>query len=186
MLPDDKYPWPRSVAKPKGLIRYKRANYTQEIAVTNDRDRITPVHRSKLVSKWHQSGGMEGVAGYHSDVYKLIPVGGWIGVTNIDVWNGSNFQKNRGWTRSYPDGTTFYDILSKDGEVFEARERRKENGTWKSRVVFKDENHRPAGYAGLAVSCASCHDEAGSGGYATGLVPGGDTVLSDPFEALER
>ncbi len=174
------------MAKPIGLVRYRRAQYTQEIAVTNNVDRITPVHRSKLESKWHQSGGMEGISGYHSDVYKFVPAGMRVGIANIQVWNGSNFQPNRGWTRSYPDGTVFFDVLSKDGEVFEARERRKENGNWKSRVVFKDEAHRPTGYKGLTVSCASCHDEAGSGNYGVGLVPGGDTVLSDGFDALER
>ncbi len=179
-------PWPKGLEKVSGLKRYAPARMTQEIAVTNDRDRITPVPIEGLEDKYHQSGGMLGVKGWRSDLYKLVPGGNpksWIG--DIAVFNGSNNQNNRGYIRSYPDGTVFFDVLSKDGQVFEARKAEKKNGSFRRSVVFRDEKHYPEGYAGLKMTCASCHDEAGSGGYAVGLAPGGDTVLSDPIPQLE-
>lgn len=181
-------PWPMSVAKPEGLQRYKRAQYTQEIAVTNDRDRITPVHRLALDPKWHQSGGMEGVTAYRSDLYRLFPFEPRAYVGNIGVLNSfGHIQQNRGWRREFPDGTRFDDVLSntETGKVFEHRMATKSAGVWTRKVIFRDEAHRPAGYVGLTQTCSSCHDAAGSGGYAVGLVPGSDTVLSFPFSALE-
>lgn len=182
-------PWPKLLEFPEGMQRYRRANWTQEIAVTNERDRITPVHRLNLERKWHQSGGMDGVAGYRSDLYRLAPSEPRTFVGNIGVLNSfGHVQHNRGWRREYADGTRFDDVLSntETGKVFEHRTAQKKGGTWTRRVLFSDEAERPKGYAGLSQSCSSCHDQAGSGGYATGLVPGGDTILSDPFSALEQ
>lgn len=180
-------PWPKELPFPDGLVRYTRAEWSQSIYVLSGYgDRIDPVHRSRLKAKWHQSGGMEGISGYRSDVYKMVPVPPKVYVGNIKVWNGVSFQSNRGWKREYPSGTMFIDALSKDGEPFEIRQRVKEDGKWRSSVIYVNEAARPKGYAGLKQSCSSCHDSAGSGGYATGLVPGGDETLSDPFAALER
>jgi cytochrome c len=66
--------------------------------------------------------------------------------------------------------------------MFEHRVRSKDSGRWYSRIEYVDEAARPDGYTGLKVSCASCHSEAGTGKYNDGLVPGGDTVLSDPLD----
>jgi hypothetical protein len=128
---------------------------------------------------------MEGIKGWKSDLYRYVPYepDHWIG--DISVLNSfNNFQKNRGHLRSYPDGTEFHDVLSKDDVVFEHRIREKVNGKWESYVAYKNVDARPEGYTGLTQSCASCHEKAGTGGYAVGLVPGGDTVLSDPFGGL--
>jgi hypothetical protein len=170
------------------MQRYKRASMTQAIAVTNGRDSITPVPRLRLPdARWHQSGGMLGIKEFRSDLYRYLPDDPKVWVGNIDVWNGSNFQQNRGWKVEYPNGSKFMDVLSTDsGKVFEVRQRLKADGKWQSSVVFEDKQARPRGYAGLTVSCNSCHREAGSGGYAVGLVPGGDGVLSVGFTALEK
>lgn len=185
-------PWPKVLEFIEGMKRYKRASYTQEIAVTNDRDRITPVHRTQLENKdWMQSGGMIGIEGYRSDLYRNSVaqngVESWIG--NISVKNSLGyFQENRGWVALYPEGARFWDVLSntKTGNVFEIRQRLKEEGRWRNSVIFTDEKERPAGYTGLTKSCVSCHSQAGSGGYATGLVPGADQTLSIGFKALEK
>ncbi len=179
-------PWPEGIPFIKGLVRYSPAQYTQEIAVTDNRDRISKVHRSRIDDqhKWGQPGGMFGVKGWKSTLYKYIPEGGQQWVGNIAVWSGSNFQMNRGWKRAYPNGTIFVDVLSKDGVIFEKRIREKQNGSWEQYVSFKNTAARPSGYNGLKQRCAFCHndrDGPGTGGYATGLVPGGDLTISDPL-----
>lgn len=171
---------------PAGAVEYRSDGWTQEIAVTNGFDRITPVPISHLEAKWHGSGGLVGLRGWKSKKYRVIPEGKKVAtwIDNIQVLNSSGYyQPNRGIKRAYPDGTEFHDILTNDtGEIFEHRVRKKENGQWESSVEYSDEKARPPGYRGLKVSCNSCHNEAGTGGYATGLVPGGDTVLSDPLD----
>jgi hypothetical protein len=75
------------------------------------------------------------------------------------------------------------DVLSYEGKVFEHRIAEKgDDGEWSRRVIFKDVDARPPGYNGLTKACTSCHnrsDGPGTGGYATGMVPGSDTVVSE-------
>lgn len=165
-------------------VRYQPTSWTQEIAVTDGRDRITPVPISRLEGKWQASGGLLGIKGWVSEKFKYVPSGGYHWVGDIAVLNGFNsYQNNRGIKRSYPDGTVFHDVLRNDaGVVFEHRVRSKAGGMWRSEVVHRDAAARPAGYTGLKVSCASCHSMAGTGTYASGLVPGGDTILSAPLD----
>lgn len=165
-------------------VRFASTKWTQEIAVTNSRDRITQVPIAGLEAKWHVSGGMVGVKGWTSDKYKYLPTAAAYWVGNINVLNSLGYhQQNRGIRRAYPDGTEFHDVLRNDaGIVFEHRVRKKDNGLWASQVIYRDLEARPIGYYGLTQSCASCHSEAGTGKYAAGLVPGGDTVLSDPLD----
>lgn len=170
---------------PAGAVRYQSTSYTQEIAVTNGRDRITPVPISRLESKWHGSGGLVGLRGWYSEKFKYLPAPATHWVGDIAVLNGFNsYQNNRGIKRLYADGTEFHDVLrnADTGAVFEHRRRSKRDGFWHSEVVHRDVAARPAGYTGLKVTCASCHGQAGSGNYAAGLVPGGDGVLGDPLE----
>lgn len=179
--------WPSPMEYPKGAVKYKSDGWTQTIYILTDnagrRDRIDYAPISGLAIKWHQSGGMDGIKGFHSDKYRLLPSPAVYRIDDIQVLNSFGYyQANRGIVRSYPSGTRFDDVLSYKGKVFEHRMREKVDGVWKSRTLFKDEKARPPGYTGLTVSCASCHDEAGTGGYAVGLVPGGDTVLSDPLD----
>lgn len=185
-------PWPIDLKKPEGFIRYRRAKRTQEIAVTNDRDRITPVPRTVLEAKYHQSGGMQGLR-FRSDVYKLASVKPRVYVGDIAVLNSfGSYQNNRGWRRDYPAGAAFMDVLSNvdTGEVFEVRKLEKHGPRpedWYAFVDYENPDERPTGYTGkIGVSCGSCHGHAGTGPYAAGLVIGGDMILSDPFPALER
>lgn len=171
---------------PKRAVEYVPSSLTQEIAVTNGFDRISPVPISHLEAKWHVSGGLLGIRGWRSRKYHVIPEGKYVEkfIGTIYVKNSfGSFQPNRGLMRRYPDGMEFHDVLSNDkGEVFEHRVRRKEDGKWESSIEYENVAARPPGYTGLKVTCASCHNQAGTGGYATGLVPGGDGVLSDPLD----
>lgn len=175
---------------PIGTISYTSTTVTQSISVLDERDNIVPVSIRNLEDKrWHQPGGLDGVdpTSYRSDKYRYVPnqsrIRTWIG--NIGVRNSLGYiQQNRGIIRDYPTGTRFDEVLinTETGKIFEQRTRQKGNDGWQSTITFKDETSRPHGYTGLKVSCSSCHNEAGTGGYAVGLVPGGDTVLSDPLD----
>ncbi len=176
----------------RGLVRYQPAQFTQEIAVTNDRDRISKVHRTWLNDqhKWATPGGLYKVNGWKSDLYKYMPEEPKTWVGNIAVWNGSNFQNNRGWKRSYAPRSLFVDVLSYQGKVFETRiAEKRTDGTWDRYVATKDISARPPGYHGLKMKCAMCHnkiDGPGTGGYAVGLILGSDEIVSDTFPALEN
>ncbi len=182
-------PWPKEVAKIDGLVHYAPSRYTQRIFNRGEGPQgtslIQPVDRASLPdARWHQSGGMLGLEGWRSDLYKYVPERMLHERKTISVENSSgDFQTEWSWQRSYPDGTVFMDVLSNQasGKVFSHRVRTKNNGQWKSREVYRDEAEYPVGYVGLKQSCSSCHDETGTGGYAVGLVPGGDTVFSDPL-----
>lgn len=168
------------------MERYDRAEYTQAIAVSNNRDSITPVPRTSLDAVWQVPGGLEGVQGWTSELYRFI-AGGQTWVGNIGVLNSFGYiQQNRGWQRQYKDGTYFADLLSTDKGVFEIRVAEKNDGVWERYIAYKNGDARPEGYTGLRQACSACHSQAGTGGYSRGLVPGGDTVISDPFHAMEN
>lgn len=187
--------WPVTIAKIEGLERYAPAKYTQSIVTRNNAPAIDAVHRSALSMEWQVPGGMEGVSGWSSDLYRYVPEGWqrqW--TARLPVLNSfGNFQYELGWTRAYPDGTVFMDVLSnaETGKVFEARIAEKNNGAWDRYVAYRDAGQYPAGYEGLKRSCASCHEGGhakapGTGGYGTALISGSDGIYSDPFPALER
>lgn len=181
-------PWPEDVPFIRGLVSYQPAKLTQisfdrELSGIRGRALIQPVSRYVLPAKWHQPGGLQGVSGWRSDLYKLAGARNWRGPTSVpEVYPPVTFQ------RTYEDGSLFVDVLSnaESGKVFEARAREKTGGEWHSYVFFRDKRNRPAGYAGLNQSCVSCHGEAGTGAYGSGYVLGGDTVLSDPIPYLEN
>lgn len=172
-----------------GGERYKPAKYTQEIAVTDGRDRISPVPRSQTEPIWHQPGGMQGVTGWRSDLFKFAPSPQTF-IADISVRNEFGyFQPNRGYVRRYQAGTWFADVLSNavTGKPFEVRVIEKQaDGTWDRYVAFKSVKDRPQGYTGLQFTCAACHSRfPASGNYAGPLVPGSDGVFSDPVPELE-
>lgn len=175
--------WLSPEPMPKGMVRFVPSTTTQRIDITDGRYTIDEVPITSLEEKWQVSGGMVGIEGWHSDKYKLIPgeVKTWVG--DIPVWVGTNFQTLRGIKRLYPEGTRFDDVLSNDkGDVFAHRVRRKVNGKWKSEVLYVNDEARPQGFTKLGQSCSSCHEKAGTGNYGEGLIPGGDTILSDPLD----
>lgn len=180
-------PWPKTISR-EGFERYVPARYTQSIATRDNAPAIDAVHRSNLKMEWQVPGGMEGVDGWSSDLYRYVPKGWqreW--TAHLPVLNSfGNFQTELGWTRAYPDGTVFMDVLSNEGKVFEARIAEKQEGKWERYVAYRDTASYPSGYTGLTKTCASCHQQAGTGGYGVGLVPGADTIISDPFPALEK
>lgn len=186
-------PWPVTLAFPKGFERYRRARMTQEIAVTNNQDRITPIPRESVNGgKWARSGGMMAFPAVRSDLYRFYPEQPTVFMANIPVLNSfGSFQHNRGWWREFATGTAFMDVLSLDGRVFEVRKRSKLATGWESDVIFEAPEARPVGYNGkIGQSCASCHEGGhgnapGSGPYAGGLVPGSDSIYSVPFDRLE-
>lgn len=189
---------------PEGAVKFDGTKYTQSIfiLVANGRDntRIDPFPIKNMEDKrWHQPGGMLGVKGWRVEKFRYLPPNAkaktWIGMIEVENSIKTGRQKpdgtpehykqhNQGLQREYPVGTRFDEVLrnADSGKVFEHRVRfKKEDGKWSSTVDYKDEDARPVGYNGLKVSCSSCHLEAGTGKYADGLVPGGDTVLSDPL-----
>lgn len=185
---------------PKAATRYSSAKWTQAISVLftggSDIDIIKPVKIAEMEDKrWHQAGGMQGIKGWSAERYRLVPAAVTYRVEDIEIDNSiptgvtkpdgtpETFrQKNRGITLVYPNGTRFDELLYNGKKLFEHRTREKIDGKWESKVAYKDEDARPEGYTGLKVNCSSCHSEAGTGKYNDGLVPGGDTVLSDPLD----
>lgn len=194
-LPDDDASasgrWPKSLVFFKGMVRYRSAKFTQAIYTLNNGPAIDPVERKYLKQEWQVPGGMEGVHGWKSDLYKFIPEGWQREWQNrLPVKNSfGNYQYELGYTRAYPDGTFFVDALSNEhGKPFEVRVREKQNGQWQSYIAWKDVSERPAGYAGLTKRCNECHNPIngpGSGEYGVAMVSGADTVFSDPFPQLE-
>lgn len=138
--------------------------------------------------KWTTPGGLLGVRGWRAERFKLVPGKVAYRVGSVLVRNRFGvMQQEERLERSYPDGSRFDEVLINDktGRVFEHRVRRKEGGAWKSFTAHDDPSEYPAGYTGLTMSCASCHSKEPAGDvaeYSKGLVPGGDTVISDPID----
>lgn len=164
---------------PLDAVEYKSAAYTQSLYRLNDRPTLELV--KSVDKKWRTSGGL-GDAIFTSRKYRsgprptyklaLVPVKNSLGF----------FQNEQGLTRTYSSGARFDDVLyNSDGVVFEHRVREKRE-KWESRVEYRDVAAYPKGYTGLQETCASCHNQAGTGGYGVGLVPGGDTVISEPMD----
>lgn len=173
---------------PEDSVKYASDGWTQEIFQYTGGARVIRPFPIRLMSdrRWHQPGGLIDVTGWKVEKYRYLPTG--TTVTHyrggISVLNSSNYyQTETGIKRDYPVSTRFDEVLFNDaGDIFEHRVREKKKDGWKSTVGFKNEEARPKGYNGLKVSCSSCHAESGTGKYADGLVPGGNTVLSDPLD----
>lgn len=180
-----------------GFARYEPARFTQSIFTVTDLNtgyhgpRIDPVPRSRLEAKWQVPGGLVGVRGWKSDIYvkkgvDFIIYNNW----PIPVKNGFGFyQTEVGFARGFADGAAFIDVLTntRTGKIFEVRVAEKNDSKWSRFVDWRDRSQRPSGYRPpRARDCRRCHSETGTGGYAVGLVPGSDTVISYPFPQLEE
>lgn len=168
------------VSLPEGSEPMDGTEWTQSLFSLNGFRQVSKTPRAALDPKWRFPGGLAGVRGWTSQKFRHVPSppAQWLGAVRVTNPLGVP-QTEFGLVRSYPDGTRFDDILSSPSGVFEHRVRRKEGGSWQSFVAFRDESKAPPGYKKLAESCSSCHDQAGTGSYGQGLVPGGDTVISD-------
>lgn len=174
------------VGVPAESVRFDSGGFTQSVTVLDERDTITLVPVRGVDRKWSVPGGMEEVKGWTSTKYKLVPEPGVVHrLGTVGVVNSYGYtQHNRAIVREYPDDTRFDEVLTnvETGNVFEHRVRQKVRGKWVSTVEFADEGERPDDYTGLKQSCSSCHALTGTGAYGAGLVPGGDTVISDPLD----
>lgn len=189
---------------PKEAIRYESAKYTQTVANGTETRKVS---RSSLEKKWNVPGGLVDLHGWKSELYKLPgyePDQGRkkIGVFVGHYWqnlNGSfaldsngnkkpHYQSETAYQRKYPDGAWFADVLrNDDGNVFEIRVAEKYKGDWDRFIQYQDKSSRPIGYVRPSVEkCVECHSEAGTGTYSPNAwVPGGDTIISDPYKGLE-
>lgn len=167
-------------------IKYNRAERIQSLSTSNNQHYVESFDRAVLEDKWNVPGGLERSTDWQSTLYKSHEVEP--SVLMIPVLNSSqDYQYELGYHRSYPDGFWTADVLTRGGKPFEVRVREKYDGAWESYVVFRDPDNYPAGYAPVPTSkCMDCHREAGHGKYSGQSVPGSDTVLSDPFPAIER
>jgi hypothetical protein len=173
---------------PPDSKKYEPGVMTQRLAQISSNGgpfvpRTDPVKITSMTNTdWHQSGGMHGIKGVTTSKYKNKDAVSQYAA--VQVLNDLGYyQAEMGIVRSYPDGTRFDDVLEYDGKVFEHRVRRKEDGKWTNAIVYRDPASYPPGYTGLKKTCAECHDKPGTGAYgADGLVPGGDTVFSDPLD----
>lgn len=185
LLPYTPMTLPYSPTLPDDATEYKSAIYTQSVFRLNDRPtlRLERIRNVGENQKWTRSGGIPTTTAFSSRKYRS---GGkpTYKTTLVSVKNSfGHYQNELGLTRTYPDGARFDDVLYNEaGGIFEHRIREKIDGKWRSRVEYKEPTVRPNGYNGLTETCASCHNQAGTGDYGVGLVPGGDTVLSDPMD----
>lgn len=173
---------------PEYMERYTPGKYTQSIFKNQFGSQIRKVPRTQQEEKWRVPGGLAGIGGWESELWRWSPRQVTLG--SIPVLNRFGyFQNELGYRAKYEPGAEFLDVLRnrETGKVFEVRKAMKTGNGWQRFVTYRRAEHRPRGYHGpKGLNCHSCHDEAGTGGYATGLVPGGDTVLSVPFDALEN
>lgn len=182
-------PWPNTVEFPSGMIRFLPAKFTQRLF---NRYQMDVVPRAGSLLKWRVPGGMEGIRGWRSDLYELPNKKPRTWKDTIYVLNGfGDTQPETGYKRKFPIGSKFMDVLSNiRGEVFEIRVREVKLSDfepfWDSSVLYENATARPSGYSGIRLKqCAECHNQAGTGSYNDGLVPGGDTVHSKGVEGIE-
>lgn len=176
-------PWPKSLPFPENMRRYRPAKVTQS---TFNKGTIEAVSRTSTEPHWQVPGGMLGVKGWRSDLYKThnaVTTREWVNVEHSqDTRNPGSFlwrdlfgvlhntsgQDELANTRKYPAGAAFMDVLSNaKGEVFEIRVREKNptgptskhDGTlWESYIMYQNKKARPTGYNGLQQKCIECHN----------------------------
>lgn len=144
---------------------------------------ITSTSRESVEARWKTNGGLVGVEGWTSTLYRSRGERARVFLARDDPSDG-NSQVT--WQRSYGD-VTFADVLrNADGEVFEVRVAEKSGGVWDRYAAYQNAAARPHGYSGLPrKACVECHNRAGENAYGSAAIPGGDTVFSDAIEPVE-
>lgn len=139
------------------------------------------VPRASLERKWTIPGGLDGIRATSIVLRgKDNRVRNW--VDHIDPNDNISEIVHQ---RSYSHATFAEVLLNESGKAFEVRLAAKRDGKWQRFVAFADADAAPAGYMRVR-NCGECHDKAGTGAYDTAYVPGGDTVISEPLEGIER
>lgn len=163
-------------------VKYNRALMTQRVF---NRNMYDVTYRYLSEPKWRFPGGLAEIDGWKSELRAYIPNDYQEFSGPLDVLNSfNNYQTERSIQRRFPNGTYFIDALynANNGNLFEIRLREKVDGEWESDVLYRSAKDRPLGYAPVKIAaCAECHNQAGTGGYSSGLVPGGDGTLSYPM-----
>ena len=186
---DDAKPvgWPKGLIYPGGLERYERARLTQRtfdraLSGVIGRAVIESVSREVLEAKWHAPGGVVGIEGVTSELYRGVNnrSRNWRGPIEPILYSENTYQ------RSYEDGAVFADVLSYQGKVFAVRYAVKENGVWDRFTAYRKVAAEPPGYKQPAsAECRACHAQAGATVYATASILGGDGILSEPLQGVE-
>lgn len=166
------------------LEPYQRATMTQQ-SFRRWSGVISPFPRSRTLAKWRSPGGLEGVHGWSSRLYRTKGMRVRAFLTRQDPSDGNSAVT---WWQNYPDGSTFADVLRNDaGVVFEVRIAEKSSGEWERFIAYKKASARPEGYSPLKRSdCRSCHLSAGIAEYGGTANPGADGIFSHPIEPLEN
>lgn len=171
---------------------YESAKYTQLSSNRSGRGANSIVTRTSLESKWRVPGGLAGLSGWSSALYrgKSNRVRNYFErsdpsdqyrVNTGEIWGSEFIHK-----RAYDDGAIFADVLrNAKGETFEVRVSEKHGGKWDRYVAYFNSEASPRGYARVT-RCGDCHDRAGGGEYGGPRIPGGDTVISEPLAGIER
>lgn len=180
--PDGSDNWPVGLSFLSDLEPYTTARNTQ-ISFRRDQGYIGAESRSVLEMKWIVPGHLAGINGWSSRLYRSRGVRPSVFLTYANSKDGAIT-----WDRSYPDGAVFADVLrNTSGKVFEVRVAEKNAGKWERFVAFKDSTAAPHGYLPpTRQQCVSCHAEAGFSNYGGAAIPGGGTIISDPFPHVER
>lgn len=175
---------------PVGLLddmeQYASTKVTQQSFNRSGNGAHQWVSRTTLDAKWNVPGGLVGITGWTSTLYRgrsnkvKVSYDRWEPKTWVNddgsIW-GSEFVYKRTYATA-----VFADVLRYSGKVFEVRIAEKHDGQWQRYIAYKNRAARPLGYHPLRSSdCASCHQQAGSGVYAGARVPGGDTIISESF-----
>lgn len=188
--------WPKGVDWIDGLKFYKRTEYSQRLAVTNNSPSLAVYHTNQD-DHWGNSGslpnpnrlfpisvsgGLHNDVGWKSSVGVAIPAGKKISVYGgqVAVAGAGRYLPRQSWT--FPVGTIGIDMLSAGGEVFELRKWEKTKHGWEPNVMYRG-GTKPANYVNAGKACASCHDDAGASKQYGILWRGDDNLFSVPILA---
>lgn len=140
---------------------------------------ISSYPRDRAEAKWNVPGGLEGVTGWSSELFRRASMLVFLGRVRGDAIT---------WQPLYLDGDVFADVLRNEvGTVFEVRVAERVDGVWDRYVAYRDARAFPPGYVPIRRgSCQECHANAGDALYGNKpAVPGGDGIFSNPIPQVE-
>ena len=187
--------WPAGVPLPEGMRFYEKARHNQRAVILNGYDHTTAIPRDRddvfanaptkpnpnRLFPWAVSGGMHAAEGWESRAAVALPRGKSIRYWTERIEAGASRPLPVVRWR-FPDGTTFADVLLRDGKVFELRILEKTRRGWQGHVAYQASKETwPKGYAGKPDrACMECHKHAGGWLDYGSLLRGGDSIFSFP------